>query len=136
MLENEAFQRLMEERERLQQLRRSLAETSATEAADAVGVGGNTQHPADLASELFDRSKDLSILDGITANLGEVEHAIQRIEGGTYGFCEACGRPIGEVRLDALPAARFCRDDQARAERSGSKASASLGYDFAAHAAS
>jgi len=135
MQENDAFLRLLEERARLQQLRRSLVPTSTGQTA-AVGVGGNTQHPADLASELFDRSKDLSILEGITASLSDVEHAIQRIEGGTYGFCEACGRPIGESRLEALPAARFCRDDQARAERSAPRAAARGGYDFAAHAAS
>lgn len=135
MQENDAFLRLLEERDRLQQLRRSLVEPGTSEVT-AVGVGGNTQHPADLASELFDRSKDLSILEGITASLRDVEHAIQRIESGTYGFCEACGRPIGAGRLDALPAARFCLDDQARAERSAPRAGVGGGYDYAAHAAS
>ena len=135
MQENDAFLRLLEERDRLQQLRRSLVATGTSEVT-AVGVGGNTQHPADVASELFDRSKDLSILQGITASLREVDHAIQRIEAGTYGFCEACGRPIGESRLDALPSARFCRDDQARAERSPPRAGVGGGYDYAAHAAS
>lgn len=133
MQENEAYLRLQSERERLMNLRRSLSAVSATDVADAVGVGGNTQHPADLASDLFDRSRDLSILEGIKANLAEVEHAIMRIGAGNYGFCEACGKPIAEARLDALPAARFCRDDQARAERAASRAP-SLGYDFAAHA--
>ncbi|MBV9253112.1 MAG: TraR/DksA C4-type zinc finger protein, partial [Actinobacteria bacterium] len=34
-----------------------------------------------------------------------------------YGTCEACGKVIDEARLEALPAARFCLDDQSKAER-------------------
>lgn len=51
---------------------------------------------------------DLSILDDVETELADVEHALQRLEDGTYGTCERCGRPIDEVRLVALPAARFC----------------------------
>lgn len=41
----------------------------------------------------------------------EVEAALERLAAGTYGTCEACGRPISAERLDALPATRFCVDD-------------------------
>ena len=40
--------------------------------------------------------------------LSEVEAALKRMDRGTYGVCEDCGEPIPEVRLRALPWARFC----------------------------
>jgi len=43
--------------------------------------------------------------------------AAHRLDRGTYGTCQACGRPIGDERLEALPATRFCVEDQAKAER-------------------
>ena len=43
-------------------------------------------------------------------------HALKRIDEGSYGTCEACGKAIGDDRLEALPAARFCLDDQHLAE--------------------
>ncbi|MBI2956142.1 MAG: TraR/DksA family transcriptional regulator [Acidobacteria bacterium] len=42
------------------------------------------------------------------ALLGELEHALGRLEEGVFGICEACGVTIPERRLKALPWARFC----------------------------
>ncbi|MFX8999762.1 TraR/DksA C4-type zinc finger protein [Acinetobacter baumannii] len=39
--------------------------------------------------------------------VAEIEDALRRIDEGTYGICERCGRPIDERRLEALPTARF-----------------------------
>ena len=75
------------------------------------------QHQADIGTETFEREKDLSILEQVEAELDDVEHALQRLEEGTYGTCEACGKPIEEERLRAMPAARFCVEDQAKAEQ-------------------
>jgi DnaK suppressor protein len=58
----------------------------------------------------IDRGPDLTILDHIDTELCDVEHALQRLDDGTYGTCEACGRPIGALRLEEVPAARFCSD--------------------------
>jgi DnaK suppressor protein len=85
---------------------------------DRVGeLSAVDQHPADLGTETFEREKDISIIERVEAELADVEYALQRIDEGTYGVCEACGKPIDEARLDALPAARLCLDDQATAER-------------------
>ena len=46
--------------------------------------------------------------------LDEVEAAIARLEAGSYGTCEACGKPIGVARLEAMPATRFCIADAAK----------------------
>ena len=48
------------------------------------------------------------LLDQVRSDLDDVDAALRRLEEGTYGRCEACGQPIGETRLEALPAARYC----------------------------
>jgi DnaK suppressor protein len=112
-------------RKRLEAERRRLAELTGTlsvpngdsEGEASSELGDYDQHPADMASETFERAKDLSILIGMEAKIADVERALERLEAGTYGICEACGQPIVEARLEAWPAARFCRSDQARSER-------------------
>ncbi|HEY9556069.1 MAG TPA: TraR/DksA C4-type zinc finger protein [Acidimicrobiales bacterium] len=42
--------------------------------------------------------------------LEDVERALTKIEDGTYGVCETCGKPINPARLEAIPTARFCID--------------------------
>lgn len=42
--------------------------------------------------------------------LGDVVAALRRLEAGTYGECLACGKDIGDARLDALPTAMVCID--------------------------
>jgi len=49
--------------------------------------------------------------------LTQVRDALQRIENGTYGQCEDCGRQIGDARLNSLQWARYCIDDQERRDR-------------------
>ena len=44
----------------------------------------------------------------LTANLVDVEHALEKIDAGTYGNCESCHDEIVAARLEAMPAARFC----------------------------
>lgn len=74
------------------------------------------QHQADIGTETFEREKDISIIEQVEAELADVERAMRRLEDGTYGTCEACGRPIDEARLEAQPAARLCLADQQVAE--------------------
>lgn len=108
---------LEEERARLTGLRGSL--TAATEDVEPEPTGDPSSggHVADAGSEMFERSRDLSIVQDLEAQLADVDHAFARIENGTYGTCDACGRPIGGARLNARPAARFCLEDQRGAER-------------------
>jgi DnaK suppressor protein len=62
------------------------------------------------ASEDFSEAE----LDGKT--LLEVREALQRIEDGTFGLCEADGEPIEPKRLDAVPWARYCVKHQSQLE--------------------
>jgi RNA polymerase-binding transcription factor DksA len=111
---------LSEERKRLERVRVGVAGElgDPTEERTALSeTSGADQHPADVGTERFERDKDLSIIAGIDAELVDVESALRRLESGAYGKCELCGRPIGEDRLRARPAARFCVKDQATVER-------------------
>src|SRR5277367_4026610 len=51
--------------------------------------------------------------------LGQIEHALQRIGAGVYGRCEFCGGKITEARLNALPYSNSCIDCQRENERHG-----------------
>jgi DnaK suppressor protein len=118
--EEEARSLLEEEQTRLQQIRSALAAELAggdTEERTVAELSQLDQHPADLGTETFERSRDLSILHHIEGQLADVDRAMQRLRDGAYGICEACGRRIDDDRLRARPAARFCVEDQARRER-------------------
>jgi RNA polymerase-binding protein DksA len=110
-------ERLAAERDRLQGIKEGLDGVRGEDQSESVDeLSSYDQHPADVATETFDREKDLSILDSVEGELADVEHALQRIDDGTYGTCEACGKPIGDDRLEAMPATRYCLDDQSKAE--------------------
>jgi DnaK suppressor protein len=110
--------RLVEERDRLLGVRTALLEGFAGgDGPPLVEELAAANHPADVGTELFEREKDLSILEQVDARLTLVDRALQRLDDGTYGTCEVCGEPIGAERLEALPAATLCVRDQARAER-------------------
>lgn len=47
------------------------------------------------------------------ADLADVEHALRRLDDGTYGRCEVCGGPVDDERLAAAPATRTCADHDA-----------------------
>ena len=116
----QARPRLAGERDRLQAIRDDFVAqglTSESEEDSLSELSSVDQHQADVGTETFHREADLSILERVEAELADVEHALRRLDEGTYGTCEACGRPIAEDRLEAQPAARFCLEDQARAER-------------------
>lgn len=117
----ERFRELLhDERVRLDQVRNAVLEETAMPASPEGSVLGELsdvdQHPADIGTETFEREKQASILEVTERQLQDVERAMGRLDDGTYGTCEACGRVIPIERLEARPATRFCLDDQQRAE--------------------
>ena len=109
---------LREEKVRLEGIRASFDDDELRSESEQSNLNESTQaqHQADIGTETFNRERDLSVLESIEAELTDVEHAIRRIDEGSYGTCEACGRTISDDRLEALPAARFCLNDQHLAE--------------------
>lgn len=117
---DEARDRLGGERERLETVRSELLETglgTESEEASLSELSSVDQHQADVGTETFGRERDLSLLEQVEAELDDVTRALSSLDDGTYGRCEACGRPIEESRLEARPEARFCLADQQTAER-------------------
>jgi len=121
-MDTKKAQELLEgDRVRLERIRDGVSEDQGlgveSQQASLSELSSYDQHSADIATETFEREKDESILEQVQGELNDIDHALARIENGTYGTCEACGKPIGDPRLEAVPTARFCVEDQARAER-------------------
>jgi RNA polymerase-binding transcription factor DksA len=120
-----ARQRLEAERARLQDMKAGFDDehlTDETENESVSELSSIDQHQADIGTETFEREKDLSILEQIDSELGDVEWALKRLDDGTYGTCEVDGKPIPEERLEAMPAARLCKEHQVEAEREAARA--------------
>jgi DnaK suppressor protein len=79
----------------------------------------NANHPdlADRASSETDRAIELRARDRQRKLIAKIDAALQRIEDGTYGFCEETGEPISLKRLDARPIATLSLEAQERHER-------------------
>jgi DnaK suppressor protein len=65
-------------------------------------------HMADLGTDNYEKEFTLGLIESQRTLLREIDEALGRIDDGTYGVCEATGRPIGKTRLKAQPWVRFC----------------------------
>ena len=103
---------LLTERSRLEAELREIESRTArvTGSERASEMSGYEDHPADIASETFEREKDLAIGESVESLLNQVITALEKVDRGTYGVCDACGRPIKKARLEALPFATLCLD--------------------------
>src|SRR4029434_5086838 len=109
-----ATRRLEEERTRLQGIRDDLQREQEESTSDTGGELSNfDQHPGARRTETFEMEKNVSLREQVEYELTEIDVAFQRLERGDYGKCQACGRPIGDARLEAMPAPRFCDEDPA-----------------------
>ena len=76
----------------------------------------------DIAVDFLEIQKEQSLLVNEQALLTEVLRALKRIEEGRYGLCVACGNPVPEKRLEAIPwAARDVKCEQALEQRNLSR---------------
>ena len=65
-------------------------------------------HPADIASELYEQQKDFALANHENERVADIKEALNKIDKRTYGICEFCGKEIGFERLDAHPTAKLC----------------------------
>src|SRR5881396_2550873 len=79
----------------------------------------NVNHPdlADRASSETDRAIELRARDRQRKLISKIDAALERIDDGTYGYCEETGEPISLKRLEARPIATFSIEAQERHER-------------------
>jgi DnaK suppressor protein len=66
------------------------------------------EHDPEGATIAFERSQVDALVRQTVHHLAEVDAALARLAGGSYGTCERCGGPIPEGRLEARPVARTC----------------------------
>jgi DnaK suppressor protein len=75
------------------------------------GVGLNyDSNFADSSQVTAERGEAEALAAKLRETLDDVEHALAKLDDGTYGVCEDCGKPINPARLEAKPAARYCID--------------------------
>ncbi|CAM4322637.1 hypothetical protein GCM10009799_08090 [Nocardiopsis rhodophaea] len=104
--------------EEMAQLREEIAETEsklAERLADSVDGAGDD--PTDTGAKAYQREHDLALAYNTRDLLAQNERAVKRMDAGTYGVCESCGKAIGKARLQAFPRATLCVQCKQREER-------------------
>jgi DnaK suppressor protein len=98
------------EAEREQTLGRlaSLSDDFDAVVAASRDTNADDEHDPEGATIAFERSQVGALIRQVRLHLAEIDAAVKRLDAGTYGTCEGCGRLIGEGRLAARPVARTC----------------------------
>ena len=111
-------EKLTQERARIQTELASLDEEVAILGKDQQTEGGSTgNHMADGATDIAEQDRDMALIGTLQERMREVEHALERLDQGTYGVCERCDKPIPAERLEVRPFSTLCVDCQSQAER-------------------
>jgi RNA polymerase-binding transcription factor len=107
------------EREQLQKQFATIEENSfATTQSDLTGEVAFDDETADAGTATFERERDLSIENNVRDLMQKIDRALEKMDAGTYGFCERCGKPIEKARVRALPYVDLCiKDAQAQSRR-------------------
>ncbi len=116
----DSFRPLLEqERERIVSQIAHLHEENSRSMEDELGdiTRGLDNHLGDTASVTFERELDEGLEEGAQQTLAQIDRAIGRLDDGSYGTCERCGKEIPEERLRARPWALLCIDDQRLVDR-------------------
>jgi RNA polymerase-binding transcription factor len=110
--------RLLAERKDLEAQYNELEEsTFATNQSELTGEMGFDEEYADAGTATFERERDLSLVNNLRDLMDRIDKALGKIDEGTYGLCDRCGRPIEKLRLKALPYANLCLKDKQAEER-------------------
>jgi len=111
-------QRLLEERERLQREITELDADLSESLEDSSEESPYDQHMAETAAVTLDREIDLTLEENARSTIAQIDRALLKIDSGTYGHCDKCGKEIGEERLSVAPFASLCIDCKRLEERS------------------
>ena len=104
-------------RQKLENWKKSIVSQSVDTLEDLRQGGLYQPDEIDRASMETDKSLDLRTKDRIRKLISKIDAALDRIEDGTYGYCEETGEPIGLDRLEARPVATLSIEAQERHER-------------------
>jgi RNA polymerase-binding protein DksA len=72
---------------------------------------------ADTGTKNITREHEMALAANAREMLAQTEHALERLDAGTYGACESCGNPIGKARMQAFPRATLCMECKQKQER-------------------
>lgn len=109
---------LLEERDRVLRAIENLHNENPGSLEEATGEETSfDNHLGDAATVTYDREMDYTLEENSEAVLAAIDAALRRIEDGTYGTCQRCGKPIAPERLEALPYAELCIDCKRLVER-------------------
>jgi DnaK suppressor protein len=86
----------------------TLAESLEALFAASRDANADDEHDPEGATIGFERAQLTALLAAARKRIAEVDDALQRVDAGSYGVCERCGRPIPAERLEARPFARHC----------------------------
>jgi len=75
-----------------------------------IAPGSLNDNLADGAQVTAEVTETRTLSGALRERLDDVEHALVRLDEGTYGTCEVCGTVIPTERLEALPTARWCME--------------------------
>ncbi len=100
-----AEEALREERARLVRQLHELGADETGELRSDLDFGGSF---ADAAAVTAERTEILGLVETLKTQLDAIDHALERIEAGSYGICEVCGGEIGEDRLAFRPESVLC----------------------------
>ena len=117
----DAFRRRLEE-ERARAIAESEQAGQSLSESEEFATGELTthdDHQADIATDLYEREKDVLLRDNIRHVIDQIDHAMQKIQDGTYGLCDECLKEIPAERLELEPYAAYCIEDQERIEGNG-----------------
>jgi RNA polymerase-binding transcription factor DksA len=95
---------------------RMISERDARRREVTESLAESHKDPADTAADRSERDILFAELGMEDNAIAEVEAALHRIRTGTYGVCEATGKPISPDRLRAIPWTRFCREAAPRSQ--------------------
>ena len=108
--------RLEAKQAELQQQLAGLTEARPTP-VDPIEISEGSQDFEEIAVDFLETQQEQSIRVNEQSLLTEVQNALKRIENGTYGRCVDCGKLIPEKRLEAIPWAARCVEDEAKLEQ-------------------
>jgi DnaK suppressor protein len=95
-----ARDKLLDERNRVNEQLTHLGHDGARDTFD--------ENFADIGQVTAERGEVDAIVASLLETLDDVDHALGKLDDGSYGACESCASPIAEARLEAMPTARLC----------------------------
>jgi DnaK suppressor protein len=105
--------------------RRQLVGDVSSVERDSLGASSGTNlsnlplHMADMGTDNYEQEFNIGLMEKDRKQLKEINHALAKIQDGSYGVCEGTGKPISKVRLEAQPWARYSIEYARKLEHGG-----------------